>query len=446
LGSAVEIDGVSKRFRLFHEQYTSLKERLIHMGKIPYDDLWALKNIDLEISQGETFGLLGHNGSGKSTLLKCVAGILQPTTGEVRTVGRLAALLELGAGFHPDLSGRENVFLNASLLGLPRRAVEQKFDEIVAFAELEHAIDQQVKYYSSGMYVRLGFAVAVNMDPDILLVDEVLAVGDELFQRKCLDRVRQFQREGRTIIVVTHGADLVRQICDRAAVLDQGDMVALGTPGEAVRAYREHLLRRHSYEDGEQEPVSASAEAPLSRGRIDNSVPSQEAKRNFRVRIRSVSFEYPDSDTPRYLVSGQSLTIRVGYEAPDAIDDLVCGIAVYDERGWVLFAWNTAFLGIDLGCIEGSGEIAFSIPQVPLLDGTYPVSIGFHSHDESTVYDWREQRDSFEVMAPGRLPGVMQLDVDVTLDGAPVKSGTHRLTSGSRQRGQPGQGPHTNAV
>ena len=194
MSTAIEVDDVGKRFRLLHEKYSSLKERMIHFGKIPYEDLWALKDISFDINEGETFGLLGHNGSGKSTLLKCMAGILQPTTGEIRTIGRLAALLELGAGFHPDLSGRENVYLNASLLGLHRREIERKFDEIVAFAELSHAIDQQVKYYSSGMYVRLGFAVAVNMDPDILLVDEVLAVGDELFQRKCLDRVRQFQR------------------------------------------------------------------------------------------------------------------------------------------------------------------------------------------------------------------------------------------------------------
>src|SRR3984893_18504570 len=224
MGSAIEIDGLGKRFRLLHERYSSLKERMIHLGKIPYEDLWALKDVNLEIYQGETIGLLGHNGSGKSTLLKCIAGILRPTEGEIRTVGRMAALLELGAGFHPELSGRENVFLNASLLGLGRREVERKFDEIVAFAELEEHIDQQVKYYSSGMYVRLGFAVAVNTDPDILLVDEVLAVGDELFQRKCLDKIREFQREGRTIIFVTHTADLVRQICDRAAVLDHGEM------------------------------------------------------------------------------------------------------------------------------------------------------------------------------------------------------------------------------
>src|SRR2546423_1008226 len=216
MSTAIEIEDVSKRFRLYHEKFTSLKERAIHFGKVPFEEFWALRDINLVVEEGETVGLLGHNGSGKSTLLKCIGGILQPTSGEIRTAGRLAALLELGAGFHPDLSGRENIFLNASLLGLSKRDTHRRFDEIVAFAELEQFIDNQVKHYSSGMYVRLGFAVAVNMEPDILLVDEVLAVGDELFQRKCIDRVKQFQREGRTIVFVSHAPDLIRQICDSA--------------------------------------------------------------------------------------------------------------------------------------------------------------------------------------------------------------------------------------
>src|SRR5271166_5321889 len=187
----------------------------MHAGRTPYTDFWALRDIDFEIQAGETVGILGRNGCGKSTLLKCIAGILQPTEGDIRLRGHLAAMLELGAGFQPELSGRDNIFLNASLLGLPRREIERRFDEIVAFAELEEFIDNQVRFYSSGMYVRLGFAVAVNVEPDILLVDEVLAVGDENFQRKCLARIKQFQDEGRTILFVTHSADLVRVICDR---------------------------------------------------------------------------------------------------------------------------------------------------------------------------------------------------------------------------------------
>src|SRR5271163_1917571 len=206
---AVEVQDVSKRFRLYNEKYSSLKEKMIHAGRVPYEDLWALRDINFEVNEGETVGILGRNGSGKSTLLKCVCGVLQPTSGQVVVRGKLAGLLELGAGFQEELSGRENVYLNGSMLGLSRSEVDKVFDDVVAFAELEQFIDNQVKFYSSGMYVRLGFAVAVNVDPDVLVIDEVLAVGDERFQLKCLDRIRTFQEEGRTILFVSHNADQV---------------------------------------------------------------------------------------------------------------------------------------------------------------------------------------------------------------------------------------------
>ena len=207
---AVDVQDVSKRFRLYHEKYTSLKEKLIHIGRVPYEDLWALRDVSFEVKEGETVGILGRNGSGKSTALKCICGVLQPTTGQVVVRGKLAGLLELGAGFQQDLSGRENIYLNGSMLGLSKREVDRLFDDIVEFAELGQFIDNQVKFYSSGMYVRLGFAVAVNVDPDVLVIDEVLAVGDERFQRKCMDRIKKFQREGRTILFVSHSPDQVQ--------------------------------------------------------------------------------------------------------------------------------------------------------------------------------------------------------------------------------------------
>src|SRR5271154_43366 len=222
---AIEIKDISKQFKLYNEKHTSLKERVIHGGKMPFTPFWALRDVSVDIRQGETFGILGRNGCGKSTLLKCIAGILKPTEGEMRVRGSLAAMLELGAGFQQDLSGRDNIFLNGSLLGLSRAEIEKRFDDIVAFAELEDFIDNQVKFYSSGMYVRLGFAVAVNVEPDVLLIDEVLAGGDERFQQKCMDRVHQFQREGRTIVVVSHSADVMRQICDSVVVIDGGKII-----------------------------------------------------------------------------------------------------------------------------------------------------------------------------------------------------------------------------
>ena len=237
MGAAVRVEGVSKEFRLYHERALSLKERLVNLRKPSYERFWALKDVSLEIGHGETAGLIGPNGSGKTTLLKLVAGIIRPTAGRIETYGRIASLLELGAGFHPDLTGRENVYLNASILGLTRKETDRYFDAIVAFSELEPFIDTQVRHYSSGMYIRLGFAVAIHVDPQILIVDEVLAVGDESFQHKCLDRIRGFQAEGRTIVFVTHSLGTVTAICNRAYLLYRGDLTAEGDPRDVVKSY-----------------------------------------------------------------------------------------------------------------------------------------------------------------------------------------------------------------
>jgi ABC-2 type transport system ATP-binding protein len=241
MGSAIVVSSVSKKFRLYHERPHSLKERVINLRRAEYEEYWALKDVSLEIGRSETVGLIGPNGSGKTTLLKLVAGIIRPTEGRIETYGRIASLLELGAGFHPDLTGRENVYLNASILGLTRKETDRYFDAIVAFAELQPFIDTQVRHYSSGMYVRLGFAVAIHVDPQILIVDEVLAVGDEAFQRKCLERIRAFQAEGRTIVFVTHALGVVTDICSKAYLLYRGDLAAEGDPAEVVAAYRRRV-------------------------------------------------------------------------------------------------------------------------------------------------------------------------------------------------------------
>ena len=411
MAAAVRVTGVSKRFRLYHERYSSLKERMLHLGRIPYEDFWALSDIELDIEEGETWGLLGHNGSGKSTLLKCINGILQPTTGRIEVRGRLAALLELGAGFHPDLTGRENVFLNASLLGLARREIERRFDEIVDFAELGQFIDNQVKFYSSGMYMRLGFAVAVNADPDILLVDEVLAVGDESFQRKCLDRVRLFQREGRTIVFVTHAPDLVRQICDKAVVLDHGREVAAGTPGEAIRSFREHLLRAGDRLELAQELAAVLDDDDGGEGQVQEDLSPQERKRNFRARITGVRCEHPGASP--HLMPGEALSIRIAYEAAERIEDPNFGYAIYDIEGNLLSGNNTRILGTEIPHIDGPGEVVFSFPEIPLLDGTYFLTLAITSRDENIVYDWQEQRHQFEVLNPGRAQGMMHLPATV---------------------------------
>lgn len=401
--AAIEIVDVSKRFRLYREQYRSLKERALHGFRVPYEEFWALNDVDLEIEQGETFGLVGHNGSGKSTLLKCIAGILRPTQGEIRTRGRLAAMLELGTGFHPDLTGRENVYLSASILGLSRSDIDAAFDDIVEFSELEPFIDNQVKHYSSGMYVRLGFAVAIHVKPDVLLVDEVLSVGDEAFQAKCLGRIHEFQNEGRTIVIVTHTVDTVPRICDRAAVLDHGELVMTGNPNEAVRALRERLF---GLTPGPGVETSVG-EQPLS----------------GRVRIRSVELDYPDSSRRPYLRPGDPLEITVNYGAGadgEPIEDTVFSIALYDGEGLQLFGTSTDILDAKVPALRGNGTVRFRIDAIPFLDGDYFASVKITDRGGGTVHDWRPLQYHFEVMNPGRSVGLVELPTTAEIETSAV--------------------------
>lgn len=235
---AVQIDQVSKKFRLYKERNQSLKSAIMRGRTSVHEDFWALKDISFDINSGETFGLVGDNGSGKSTLLKCMAQILYPDKGAITMKGRVAALLEVGSGFHPELSGRENIFLNGSILGMSKQEIVSKFDSIVDFSGVSEFIDQPVKNYSSGMYVRLGFSVAIHVDPDILLVDEVLAVGDESFQQKCADKFVEFKRDGKTVIIVSHALGTMMTMCDRLAWLDHGSLQKVGDPENVVEAYR----------------------------------------------------------------------------------------------------------------------------------------------------------------------------------------------------------------
>jgi len=397
---AVDVVDVSKRFRLYTEKYQSLKERFLHAGRNPYQDLWALRDVNFEIPEGQTVGILGRNGSGKSTLLKCVSGILQPTQGKVVVRGSLAALLELGAGFQPELSGRENIYLNASLLGLSTKDVDKRFDDIVAFAELEQFIDNQVKYYSSGMYVRLGFAVAVNVDPDILVVDEVLAVGDEAFSRKCMARIKEFQDDGRTILFVTHSSDLVRQICDFAVVLSSGDMIGSGRAADAVRIYHEHLNTIAAGVGAVPEAEEAPAPPPLHRS----------------IEITSVDVEHPGMGSRDYLLPSEGLTVHVSFEATEAVSGVVFALEIYDQEGRLIFGSDTEIVDRPFDAPVGAGRADLSFEQVPLLDGTYSVKVGIKDR-LGILYDSREQ-EGFRVMNPARSRGTVALELHADIRAA----------------------------
>lgn len=385
---AIEVGGVSKRFRVFREKPTSLKQRLL-TSRGRAEDFWALRDVSIDVGEGSTFGLIGHNGSGKTTLLKCVAGILRPTSGTIRQRGRLAALLELGAGFHPELTGRENVYLNASFLGLSRKQTDAAFDDIVAFAGLEDFIDNEVKFYSSGMLVRLGFAVAVHVEPDVLLIDEVLAVGDEAFQAKCLDRIRAFQHEGRTIVLVTHALDTVIEICDRAAMLHHGRLHAIGMPADVVREMRYVLL-------GVTDP---------------NFVPEEGTR---EAEIAEVQIVRPNGSSEGAILRGDPLTIVIDVRQNEPVDDLDVDFAVLDGgTNHAVLEARTSRAGLELGRFDKK-RVRFRIEGFPYDPGKYWVTIGLSSRTSGHLYHVQTQRYLFEVFDAPRVQE--RIDVPVAVD------------------------------
>ncbi len=376
MSTVINVEGVSKQFKIHHGRHQSLKERMLHPKAGSTEIFNALADISFRVDTNETVGLIGHNGSGKSTLLKCICGVLQPTSGQIRLRGSLAALLELGAGFQTELSGRDNVYLYGAMLGFSRKKIDGIFDDVVAFSEIGQFIDTQVKFYSSGMYVRLAFAVAVNVDPDILVVDEVLAVGDERFQAKCIDRIRTFQDEGRSILLVTHNADQVRSICDRAIVLEHGVMIADGPTHDSLRIFREHLM----------ESATVSDQSGL---------------------MSSINFDSVTTPTGSFEVrSGAGLHFDVNITSQTAYSGNF--LMEIFTRGGLLVSRSDA-KGSPVNLLPGRNCVGIDLPQIPLLDGIYDVNIGIVDPHGSNVIAWREQAASIQVTYDGREGGLVEL-------------------------------------
>jgi ABC-2 type transport system ATP-binding protein len=367
--ATISASGVGKRFQLHHRRATSLKERLLLHRRASSEEFWALRDVDLEIGGGLTVGLIGPNGSGKSTLLKVLSGILAPTTGTVAVRGRVASLLELGAGFNGELTGRENIYLNAAILGLSRKETARQFDDIVAFSELEPFIDNQVKHYSSGQYVRLGFAVAVHVDPDILLVDEVLAVGDESFQRKCLTKIAEFQDRGCTILFVTHALDLVPRICGRAVVLDHGRVLHDGDPVEATERLRTLL----------------GTAADQSGG---GAVLGADRPRFARIRL----FDPTTGVHKGHFSIGEPLAVDFDVAAPAGSPPVSVRLAVTgpaDVPLWVMDSDPLTF-GPD-----GIGTVRFTVKELPPVKGIFAFAAALRDPGTKVTYDARRFPEAF---------------------------------------------------
>jgi ABC-2 type transport system ATP-binding protein len=374
--AAITVDGVSKQYRLYHERNQSLKATLMRRARARYEEFWALRDVSFDVPAGETFALIGENGSGKSTLLKCMARILRPEKGRIETRGKISALLELGAGFHPELTGRENIFLNGSILGLSKKQINQRFDEIVEFAGLEHFIDTPVKNYSSGMYVRLGFSVAINVDPDILLIDEVLAVGDAEFQRKCLEKFDEFRASGKTVVIVSHALESVRNLADSAGWLEHGVLQRLGKSSEVVDEY---LTESHADRDPDGPHGSRWG---TGEARIEN-------------------FELLDAsgEPVKRVRTGDAVVFRLHYKSDARIPKPVWGMGLYTLDGVWVTGPNTQEVGLLPDRLEPGAEgwIDLRVDRLLLLPGTYDVSTWLFNMTGGQSYDVRHRSFRFDV-------------------------------------------------
>ncbi len=399
--TAIEIHEVRKVYRRFsrRRQFATLKSALLSRKLLrdfrANEGFEALKDVSFNVETGRAVGIIGRNGSGKSTLLKLIAGIGKPTMGKVRVNGRISALIELGAGFHPEISGRENIFINGMMLGLSRREVASRFDAIVAFAELEDFIDAPVKTYSSGMYMRLGFSVAIHVDPDILLIDEVLAVGDEAFTHKCLDKFSEFRRRGKTIVLVTHSLDLIERLCDEAIWLDQGLVKAQGDPRRVVDAYRLDVVRvedqqfvatkRPSLTVTDDTPEDDTPEDDVEHETEDEAGPGRWGSRE--VEILDVQVLGRDGQIQKIFETGDQMEIRLRVRPSYPITDFAFGIGIFNAEGVSCYGTNTQIEGVKLGELHSEADVSFIINSLDLVAGTYMLDVAVHRQN-GAPYDY----------------------------------------------------------
>jgi ABC-type polysaccharide/polyol phosphate transport system ATPase subunit len=397
--SAVELSDVRKLYRRYgrRKNFGTLKSALLG-GRLladlrPDTSFEALRGVSFALPAGRTLGIVGRNGSGKSTLLKLIAGIGRPTSGTIDVRGRVSALIELGAGFHPEISGRENVFINGMMLGLSKRDITARFDDIARFAEIGEFIDAPVKTYSSGMYMRLGFAVAVHVDPDVLLVDEVLAVGDESFTHKCLDRFAELKRLGKTIVLVTHQLDLVTRLCDEALWIDGGRVRSQGDPKRVVDAY---LLDVAAGEDAAGAPVRpAIPDAPPQ----DMTKAAEGRWGSREAEITRVEIRHAGGAAGQVFQSGEPVDIVLSVQAARELTDFVFGVAVYSADGVCCYGTNTHIEGARPQRLSGAGEVRFRIDALDLTAGTYRLDVAVHRAD-GVPYDYHRLLYSFRVTSP----------------------------------------------
>lgn len=399
--NVIEFKNVSKRFVLRRDRRDSIQERVAGLlrPRSQGEEFWALRDVSFSVAPGESIGLVGHNGAGKSTALKLMTRILTPNEGTVHIAGRVAALLELGSGFHPDLSGRENVFLYGSLMGFSRRDMQERMDEIVEFADIGNFLDTEIKHYSSGMYTRLAFAVATAVDPDILITDEVLAVGDEAFQRKCMERIFRFRRMGKTIVFVSHALEVVRTLCDQAVWLDHGMARMVGSAGEVVDAYLADVNRQEQERLTKQRTRNTGESPTTEQEQETDETPYRRGSREVEI-TRVELLDAAGNERPVFQTH-EPVTIRMHYLAHKPVRYPVFGIALHHENDLWLTGPNTSFAGVDIPLVTGTGYVDYHIPALPLLTGRYLLSVAVYDETMLHPYDHHDRLYRIVVQSRG---------------------------------------------
>jgi lipopolysaccharide transport system ATP-binding protein len=385
----IELSDVAVRYRAAQERIPSFKEYAIRWlrRQIRYEEFWALQNISLSVKPGEVLGIIGPNGAGKSTLLKVVARVLRPTRGRVQIRGRISPLLELGAGFDPELTGRENVYLNSAILGYSKLNIDKRFDRIVDFAGLHDFIDAPVRTYSTGMAARLGFAVATDVRPEILIVDEILGVGDAEFQTKSFERIQSFQAEGTTILLVSHSLDRIQEMCSRAIWLDHGQLMLAGTAENVVGRYLEM--------------TSATEEERLAKASEQTDDEKESRWGSYRAEIKAVRFTDENGKPKSIFQTGQTLVLNIEYVFHEDIKAPVFGMAIHRNDGVHVTGPNTGQVGIKRNISKGSGAISYTIPNLSLLEGLYHVSVAIVNEDDTEMFDFHDRSYPFRVANMG---------------------------------------------
>lgn len=402
--TAIEVEHLHKTFRIPHEKRTTIFETLTGFFKPPtYETFYALKNINFTVEEGEALGIIGENGSGKSTLLKIIANILRPSAGSVTALKKLTPFLELGVGFQSDLTAAENIKIYGTIMGMQKREINDKLDDIIEFAGLEKFKDTKLKNFSSGMQVRLAFSTAIQTDPEILLMDEVLAVGDMEFQQKCLGVLEQYRKEGVTIVFVSHDLGSVRRFCDRALLLNHGEQVALGETGEVIDKYVYWTPDKMTL-DAE----NADIENDSGLSHEDKTVVHNTRRGDQKVEIKNVEFYDKFGNLSDRFNSFDAMTIRIHYCAYEKISDPVFGIALYSEKGENLFGTNTELKNVVINSIEGKGHIDLKIESISMLSGRFLLTVAIHSRTHHP-YDWHDKQYHFDVISTTRDAGMFDV-------------------------------------